>query len=314
MIRLLGTAALLTAALASFVASPAQALKPVREYSATPGDYGIVHEPVTFLSPDSLRLAGWFFPAQDTAGIANDLVGRLIPVPEEMRRAPRPFLAPKPAPTVIICNGDAGNMGGLIFYAYEFCTRGYHVFTFDWRGFGGSDDWPMERDQLCCTEFLWDYDAAIRYVEARPEVEKDKIALFGFSTGAYLSFAMLPDHPEIAAFAGRALLTSFDDVLPILRKLSPDRALRAPSDYPTDRLPVACAHEVRVPVFLVVGEGDDRTPPWMSRKVFNLLTGPKDHWVVPNAGHGGASAPEYTDYPAFFERVAAFFDANLNAR
>ncbi|MBD3336481.1 MAG: alpha/beta fold hydrolase [Candidatus Eisenbacteria bacterium] len=295
------------------IGRPAQALRPARAYRATPGDYGIVHEPVTFLTSDSLRLVGWFYPQQDTAGIANDLVGRVIPVPERLRRASPPFVTSGQAPVVVICDGDGGNMADLIFYAYQFFTRGYHVFTFDWRGFGGSAHWPMDRDQLCCTEFLLDYDAAIRYIMTRPDAAKDKVALMGFSTGAYLSFAMLVEHDEIAAFAGRALLTSFDDILPILREVAPQRSFHAPPDYPSSLLPINAAPRVGVPAFLVVGERDARTPPWMSRRILGLLKGPKELWIVPGAGHGGASAPEFTDYPTFFERVAAFFDANLEA-
>jgi alpha-beta hydrolase superfamily lysophospholipase len=293
--------------------SEASALRPVRDYAGTPGDYGVIYEEVIFQSPDSLRLVGWFYPAQDTAGIANDLVGRVFPVPESLRVAPRSYTAPDraPGPVVVLCDGDGGNMADLIFYAYQFFTRGYHVFTFDWRGFGRSAAWPMDPDQLCCSEFLQDYEAAITYIKTRPEVDAQRIGLLGFSTGAYLSFAMLPTHPEIAAFAGRALLTSFDDILPILGRLDAHRHFRAPADYPTQRLPIHAAPSVHTPVFLAVGEHDPRTPPWMSQKIVALLPGSQELWIVPGAGHGGAEAPEFTRYPEFFERVAAFFDEHM---
>jgi fermentation-respiration switch protein FrsA (DUF1100 family) len=64
-------------------------------------------------------------------------------------------------------------------------------------------------------------------------------------------------------------------------------------------------------VFLVVGEDDPGTPPWMSEKIAALLPGPKEVWIVPGAGHGGALAPEFTRYPEFFERVAAFLDKHM---
>jgi uncharacterized protein len=291
----------------------ALALKPVRAYAATPGEYGIVFQEVAFQSPDGLRLVGWFYPAQDTTGIANDLVGRVVPVPGELRRAPRPYATagPGPRPTVVICDGDGGNMADLIFYAYNFFIRGFNVFAFDWRGFGRSADWPMDANQLCCSEFLHDYDSALDYVRTRPEVDSQRIALLGFSTGAYLSFAMLATHHDVAAFAGRALLTSFDDILPILRQLDPQREFRAPTDYPLRLLPVRAAPRVRAAALLVVGEEDQRTPPWMSKRVFRLLKGPKELWIVPGAGHGGASAPEFANYPEFFERVAGFFGRNM---
>lgn len=302
----------LFAGFASMV-TDASALKPVRDYPATPRDYGIIFQEVAFQSADSIRLVGWFYPAQDTTGIANDLVGRVIPVPVHLQCAPRPYSTQSTqAPTIVLCDGDGGNMADLIFYAHQFFTRGFNVFTFDWRGFGQSADWVMDPDQLCCTEFLRDYDAAIDFVKTRPEVDPERIGLLGFSTGAYLSFAMLATHDEIAAFAGRALVTSFDDVLPILHRLDPERNFHAPADYPRDRLPINAASNVRAAVFLAVGEEDQRTPPWMSEKIVRLLKSPKELWIVPGAGHGGMSAPEFTNYPEFFEKVAAFFNRYLN--
>ncbi len=294
-------------------AGDASALKPVRGYPVTPDQYGIIYQEVAFQSSDSLRLVGWFYPAQDTMGIANDLVGRVVPVPKNLRRAARPYSAQghQEHPTIIICDGDGGNMADLVFYAYQFFTRGFNVFTFDWRGFGQSAEWPMDPDQLCCSEFLHDYDAAIDYVKTRPEVSPERIGLLGFSTGAYLSFAMLGTHREVVAFVGRALLTSFDDILPILHRLDPKRNFHAPSDYPPDRLPIHVAPSVGAAVFLAVGEKDERTPPWMSEKVLALLRSPKELWVVPGAGHGGSSAPEFTDYPEFFTRAAAFFGRHM---
>jgi pimeloyl-ACP methyl ester carboxylesterase len=234
-------------------------------------------------------------------------------MPEHLKQAPRAY-APedlKPRPTVIVCDGDAGNMTFLILYAYHFCTNGFNVLTFDWRGFGGSESWPIEPDQLVYSEFLLDYDAAIEFVKGRRETTPERIGLFGFSTGAYLSFAVAVKRGDVAALACRGLLTSFDDVMPLLSKRSPDRTLRVPEDFPTELLPATAAQHMNTPTLLVVGEEDGRTPPWMSRYVHNRLSGPKELWVVSRAGHGGSTAPEYVGYPEFFRRVTAFFQEHL---
>jgi len=295
------------------LAAAAEALKPEVGYRVVPADYGILCEEVTLTTADSLALRGWFFPAQDTAGIANEMVGRVIPVPPERRPAPRPYRpadAP-PGPAVILCDGDAGNMAYAILYAYELFTRGFHVLTFDWRGFGESDPWPMEQDRLVCSEFLTDYDAAIDHVKSRPEVDPQAIGLLGFSTGAYLSLAAAAGGRDVSALVGRAMITSFDDLLPILAELDPQRPWRAPEDYPRDLLPIHAAGRLEVPVLLVVGEEDERTPPWMSQRVFDRLGGPGELWVVPGAGHGGRTAPERVAFPEFFERAAAFYRLHL---
>lgn len=297
----------------SIPATTSYALKPGSEYAALPSDYGIIQREVSFRTPDSLEIKGWFYPAQDTAGIANEMVGRVVPVPDSIKRPPRPYktTGERPRPTIVISDGDAGNMSDLILYAWHFFTRGYNVLCFDWRGFGQSSAWPTDTDMLCYSQFLTDYNAAIDFLKSQPEVDSSCIGLVGFSTGAYLSFAVAAERYDIKAYVGRALLTSFDDILPILSELNPARSFKAPGDYPRDLLPVNAASRLTVPVFLIVGENDNRTPPWMSSQIIGKLRGPKELWVVPGAGHGGSEAPEFTNYPEFFERVVSFYDRYL---
>jgi hypothetical protein len=284
------------------------ALKPERQYRASPSDYGIVYRQVVFQTTDGLQLKGWFFPAQDTSGIANSIIGRMVPVPQELKPKARPYTTRGDSrkPTIIICDGDAGNMTQLIFYGYHLFTRGYNVLLFDWRGFGESSDWPTEQDRLCYAEYITDYDAAVDFARQQPEVDTMRIGVMGFSTGAYLSFAIAAKRTDIAAYVGRALLTSFADILPILKQASPDRNFIAPENYPSELLPVNAAKNVSIPVFLIVGEKDNRTPVWMSKKIADELKGPKELWIVPNAEHGGMNGPEFITYPEFFDKVAAF--------
>jgi alpha-beta hydrolase superfamily lysophospholipase len=307
---------ILFALLAVLPAAPVRALKPERGYRAVPADYGILFREATVVTRDSIPLCVWYYPAQDTTGIANDIVGRVLPVPPDLRRAPRPYAPPAvgPRPTVLLCDGDAGNMTYAIYYAYNLCTRGLNVVTFDWRGFGESGEWPLDPDRLCAAEFLTDYDAAIEYAVGQPETAPGGVGVLGFSTGAYLSFAEAARRTEVAAFAGRALITSLQDLLANLKRVDPDRAWTAPADYPDSLAPVRAAERMRKPALLVVGEKDPRTPAWMSRAVFDRLGGPKELWIVPGAEHGGMKAPEMTAYPEFFERVAAFFLKSLPSR
>jgi fermentation-respiration switch protein FrsA (DUF1100 family) len=292
------------------------ALRPERQYRAIPLDYGIICREVVFQTADGLKLKGWFLPAQDTSGIANSIIGRMVPVPQELKPKARLYttLDDSRRPTIIICDGDAGNMTQLIFYGYHLFTRGYNVLLFDWRGFGESSDWPTEQDRLCYAEFIVDYDAAIDFVKRQSEVDTMRIGVMGFSTGAYLSFAISAKRNDIAAYVGRALLTSFADILPLLRKASPDRHFLAPENYPSELLPVNAAKKLSIPVFLIVGEKDNRTPVWMSKKIADELMGPKELWIVPNAEHGGMNGPEFIAYPEFFDKVAAFYGKYLKTK
>src|SRR3990172_7714971 len=288
-------------------------INPEKEYRGLPSDYGIIFKEISITTTDGLTLNGWFYPAQDTSGIANQIVGRILPVPPELKKEPRTYSLKynKRLPTIIICGGDAGNMSHLIFYAYHFFTKGFNILTFDWRGFGGSSDWEMEKDFLCYTKFLDDYNAAIDYVKSLSEVDTTKIGIMGFSTGAYLSLATFTKRKDISAFCGRAIITSFYDLLSVLSTVDSSRTFKAPFDYPKELLPIYAACTIDRPVFLIVGEKDIRTPPWMSEKINELLKGQKELWVVPGAEHGGRNGPELYNYPEFFDRVYSFFDNYL---
>ncbi len=296
-----------------FYCSNLYSINPEKEYRALPSDYGIIFKEISITTTDGLNLKGWFYPAQDTNGISNEIIGRVLPVPNELKKQPREYFLKfdKRMPTIVISGGDAGNMGYLIFYAYHFFTKGFNVLTFDWRGFGGSSDWKMEKDFLCYTEFLDDYDAAINYVKTLSEVDTTKIGVMGFSTGAYLSFAIFAKRNDISALCGRALITSFDDLLSVLKTVDTARTFAAPPDYPKELLPINAASKIDRPVFLIVGENDIRTPPWMSEKIIELLEGQKELWIVAGAEHGGIRGPEFYNYPEFFDRVYLFFETHL---
>jgi uncharacterized protein len=288
------------------------ALKPDREYQTIPSEYSIIYRDVSFETEDGITIHGWFFPAQDTSGIQNRVVGH-FPVEDVYKGEARPYqtIDSTRRKTIIVCDGDGGNMSYMILYAYHLFTRGYNVLMFDWRGFGKSDEWMMDQDMLCYTEFLKDYDAAIEFVKRQPEVDSTRIGVFGMSTGAYLSFAAAANNKSISAYAGRALITSFDDVIPILKAIKPDRDLFVPDDYPVRLQPINAAKNLDIPVFLIVGENDDRTPVWMSNKVMSELKGSRELWIVKGAGHGGGEGPEYINYPEFFIRLVEFYDKYL---
>jgi len=296
-----------------FISLDSYGINPEKEYKALPSDYGIIFKEFSITTKDGLTLNAWFYPAQDTNGIANQIIGRVLPVPEELKKEPGTYSLKfdERMPTIVICGGDAGNMSYMIFYAYHFFTKGYNVLTFDWRGFGKSSDWPMEKDRLCYSEFIDDYDAAINFVKSLNEVDTTKIGVMGFSTGAYLSFAIFSKREDISAFCGRALITSFDDLLSVLSNIDTSRTFIAPPDYPEELLPLNAAAGIERPVFLIVGEKDIRTPPWMSEKIIELLKGPKELWIVPGAQHGGMKGPELYNYPEFFNRVLSFFNEYL---
>ncbi len=280
-------------------------LLPSREFQRHPDDFGFIYKSLEAVSTDSLRIASWFFPAQEMPTRQTIINSRQEGVRPEYRASE------EPQPTIVVANGDAGNMGNQINFVVGFCPVGYNVVLFDWRGFGASDDWPTDRDHLAYTEYIDDYLAILDAVFEQPEVDTTRVALYGGSTGAYLSFAAAQRDMRVSACVLRALLTSFDDVLPILRAKKPDRDLKAPEVYPPKLLPINIAPSFDRPVMLIVGGEDEVTPVWMSKHIYELLPGKKELWIVPDATHGGENGPVYSDFGRFVKRVDQFLHVNL---
>lgn len=298
--------------LAALLSQYAAAIKPDRVYRFYPEKAGLIYKDLDVVTPDGLRINMWFYPAQEKLSEAELDAAWENPVKRKYTT-----LDDTKRPTLIICNGDATNMSWMqIPIAERLTTAGYNVVTFDWRGFGESDPWEMNTDYVCYTELLIDYDAVIDAVLKQPEVDAARIAVMGWSTGAYLSMAAAGKRPEVKCFVAQALMTSFDDFMPLVMALPHNgpagRKLIVPEDYPEELIPENLAPNFDKSVFLIVGSEDNRTPVWMSRQIYNALPGKKELWIVTGATHGGPDGPmEKPGWDHYCARIASFLDANL---
>lgn len=165
---------------------------------------------------------------------------------------------------------------------------------------------------LVYSELLIDYDAVIKEVLNQNEVDKNRLAVYGWSTGAYLSMAAASKYENIKAFVAIGLMTSFAEEVPVLMKsLNKDESnLKVPNNYPKELQPAYLAQNWTKPTFLIVGENDDRTPVWMSEKIYSLLPSKKEMWIVDGAEHGGMKGP-LRDFDLFHKRVLDFLETNL---
>jgi pimeloyl-ACP methyl ester carboxylesterase len=78
---------------------------------------------------------------------------------------------------------------GLDYYASVFAEAGIAALTFDYRGFGLSDGEPRQIADIKAQQEDW--RAAVAYARSRPEVDADRVAIWGtsFSGGLVLSVA-----------------------------------------------------------------------------------------------------------------------------
>ena len=284
------------------------AVIPDTTYRFYPEHLGLIYKDLNVATPDGLKIETWFFPAQTALSEKEIDSAWANPIKKTYK-----VLDKTKRPTVIICNGDAGNMSWTqLGHVQDFTAKGYNVVTFDWRGFGKSSQWEMDTDYLVYTEFLTDYDAVIEQVLLQDEVDTSRIAVFGWSTGAYLSMAAARKYESIRCLIAIGLITSFEEALPILQKLpkNKSRTLIVPSDYAKEIQPIYLASTFKKATFLIVGELDDRSPAWMSEKIYAQLPGKKELWIIEGAEHGGMKGP-HKDFALLNKRIVGFLDNNM---
>jgi dienelactone hydrolase len=100
-----------------------------------------------------------------------------------------PETSAAPLPAVIALYGSGGNVSGMERYAGTLAGQGFAVFLlhyFDRTATTYADKSTILRNFPLWMKTLWD---AISFVESQPQVDAKRIALLGFSLGAYLSLA-----------------------------------------------------------------------------------------------------------------------------
>jgi hypothetical protein len=150
----------LFAVLVLLVFSSAYALKPSRTYTAKPGDFGLDYEEVSILTSDNLTLKGWLYKPQQQS-----------------------------FKMVILSGSGDGNMADLIEIASNFVTLGYYVLTYDYRGYGESEDFTINNNFYIYAQFEKDLNAAIDYVR-KYDSKMKRVNLWGKEMGAGLSIGV----------------------------------------------------------------------------------------------------------------------------
>jgi len=100
-------------------------------------------------------------------------------------------------PCIVLSHGFGGTKDAVLeSYANVFTRAGYAALTYDYRYYGDSDGIPR---QLFCGKYqLEDLRAAVDFVSARPDIDADKIILWGTSAGAAYGINIAGQNTKIA--------------------------------------------------------------------------------------------------------------------
>jgi alpha/beta superfamily hydrolase len=137
---------------------PSYALKPDRNYLAKPDAKGMMYKEQDIVTPDNYKLKSWLcYPAKE-----NDK-----------------------KTTLIIAYGDAGNMSYWLDQTAELVKAGFTVVLFDYRGFGESSDFEMNKDYLYYNEFATDLSTVLKW--AKTNIKENNTGIWALSMGTIMT-------------------------------------------------------------------------------------------------------------------------------
>ncbi|WP_428311486.1 alpha/beta hydrolase [Hydrocarboniphaga sp.] len=102
----------------------------------------------------------------------------------------------KPLPAILMVHGWGGVQNALTPPFYDrFTGAGFAVMTFDYRGWGDSAGMP--RNQINPKQRVLDADAALAHLKSLPQIDADRIVLWGSSFGGGHVVELAAEHPEL---------------------------------------------------------------------------------------------------------------------
>ncbi len=216
---------------------------PSRAIVETPDQAGLTYRDLWLETEDGERLHGWWTDARDGS------LGHLL-----------------------LCHGNAGNVGDRVLHAALLTAAGFDVLLFDYRGYGRSSGKPSEEGTYR------DAQAALACLLELPGVDPARIFYLGESLGGAVALDLALERPP----AGLVLLSAFTGVRELGRLHYPFvPAALIPDAYPTlRRIPW-----LRAPLLVVHGDRDDIVPVSHGTALLDAAPEPKDIHVFPGLGH-----------------------------
>ncbi len=285
---LTGLAALIGCAIGGLALYGARALtrRHPPDALASPADYDLAYEDVTFASRDGVTLRGWFIPAASPRG------------------------------TVVFAHGQSGSMDPDLEYVPAFRARGYNVLMFDFRAHGRS---AGELASMGLSE-QFDLLGAVDFLKQRGI---ERLGVLGFSMGGRVAIGAAPQTEAIVAVVSdggpvtlfEAIVAGFTErgiprllAVPAVRLalwLAGRRVGRRLSDADALRWAPQLAPRA---LLLVHGGRDPYVSTTAVQALFEAAGQPKELWIVPQAGHRQVDDLRPEEYLA---RVIGFFDRHL---
>ena len=234
---------------------------------------------VRFAASDGLELAGWYRPSENGAA-------------------------------VLVVHGGSSDRKGSVAHARLLARHGYGVLLYDARGRGESDGSE--------NNYGWDWGkdiaGALAYLKGREDVDPERIAAVGLSTGADVLIQVAAERDDLAAVvADGTAAASYQDwhrlrgvglgTVPGWVMFSTIRVLSG--DPPGPPLEDA-VRNIESPTLLISAGAKEE---WEFSALYDAAAGDAvEHWNLPEAHHTRAIREQPEDYE---RRVVGFLSAAL---
>lgn len=261
-------------------------------------------EEIRFHNASGLELAGSYFPR---------------------RRGPRTGV-------LLFCPEYLGDRWSFAAYMDGLREVGFDVFTFDFRNHGDSEvDPTYEPLQWVSDREVADLEAAVAYLESRPDRDPAGLGLFGISRGGGTALCVAARNPAVwavatdGAFPTRGTMLSYVirwAEIPVKSKLMlrfmPHFVYvfagwtgRVASEWRRGckhpNLERAVARLSPRPWFMIHGERDVYISPEIALGLYGHASDPREAWIVPGAKHNRCRELDPQQYR---ERLVDFFCRN----
>ncbi len=227
-------------------------LQPPPGWLAEPKDLGIQAEAFEIVLHSEASLTGWWIPAENAQGR-----------------------------TVVLLHDETTNASAVHPYYTFLHEAGFQVLVVDPRGFGRSKGTPSMR------AWIYDLPALFAWLREKPEVDQQRIAVFGTGLGSVAAmWAVMARHGTAAVFEHLPSLRE------ILRESGPDgQPLDAFSlgmlefaGLPEEVEPEDNAQKALVPALFLTTENELPRDRLALMRSYGVYKGDKQLWVIPDAG------------------------------
>jgi pimeloyl-ACP methyl ester carboxylesterase len=172
-----------------------------------------------------------------------------------------------------------------------FLDRGFHVLCLDGPGQGSSN---LRKIRVTADNYERAGRAAVDYILQRPELDEDKVAIFGSSMGCYWGSRLAATDPRVRACA--TVRACYGPKQHIFNQASPRfkqvfmymAGIHDEAEF--DRLAERMvlddyAPRIQCPTLMVTGEYDPLCYLEETEAVYDAIPGPKELWIFENEAH-----------------------------